>query len=157
MALFTIDDITPRAIANFWKKVDRRGPDECWIFNGSHNGHGNYGMFAIRRIMRKAHHVAMTLAGNPRPSIEAIALHSCDVRRCVNPSHLRWGTPAENAADAAAKGRLSMPRKAFQLTAGDADEIRRSTETGVAIAKRYGVSVDSVYSIRSGRRKWFAS
>lgn len=34
------------------------------------------------------------------------ALHSCDNPRCVNPSHLRWGTAADNTNDAVTRKRL---------------------------------------------------
>ncbi|APX88661.1 hypothetical protein BV394_02040 [Brevirhabdus pacifica] len=33
-------------------------------------------------------------------------LHSCDVKHCVNPDHLRAGSHAENMAEAAERGRM---------------------------------------------------
>ncbi len=38
-------------------------------------------------------------------------LHSCDVRSCVNPKHLKIGTPLENSRDMIAKGRIRLGSK----------------------------------------------
>lgn len=36
--------------------------------------------------------------------------HTCDVRPCVNPAHLKLGTPADNTADMMVRGRGSAGR-----------------------------------------------
>jgi hypothetical protein len=49
-------------------------------------------------------------------------LHSCGNRACCNPSHLRWGTPAENMQD-----RVIDNRSSFQkLTVEDVRSIREA-------------------------------
>ena len=79
------------------------------------------------------------------------ALHSCDNPPCVNPAHLRWGTAAENVADMVSRRRYNNTRK---LTAADANAIRQariSGETGVSVARRFGVSQQTVCDIFKGR------
>jgi hypothetical protein len=38
-------------------------------------------------------------------------LHSCDNKPCVNPAHLRAGTPSENMREAYARGRMHPAMK----------------------------------------------
>jgi hypothetical protein len=38
-----------------------------------------------------------------------LALHSCDIKSCVNPWHLREGTQVENMADLSSRGKSSHP------------------------------------------------
>src|SRR4051812_4788550 len=89
----------------FWPKVDKRGPAECWLWLGSKDGNG-YGQ--INRGARglglvSAHRASYELAHGPIPARPgwhgAVVMHECDVRLCVNPTHLRLGTQGDNLDD----------------------------------------------------------
>lgn len=79
----------------FWSKVDKNGPDGCWIWNGERKPAG-YGHFGRNQTGRKmAHrHAYELLVGLIPPGLELD--HLCRVTCCVNPEHLEPVTPAEN-------------------------------------------------------------
>lgn len=78
-------------------------PTTCllWPFAISSGGYGNIGTpdgnVAPHRVMCAEHH-------GPPASPDLYAAHSCGVRRCMNPCHLRWATPLENRHDTEAHG-----------------------------------------------------
>lgn len=96
-----------------------------------------------------------------------VVMHTCDNRRCVNPTHLRLGTPADNTRDAAAKGRMptgdrngsrlhpeSRPRGQghykSKLTDNDVLTIRRrcaAGETQEALAREFGLAQPNISAI----------
>lgn len=95
----------------FWSKVDRRGPDECWEWQGtrySDEPRRNYGQFVANGRRHRAHRFAWELANGPMPA-GLDACHRCDNPPCVNPGHIFPGTMTDNVVDAVAKGRIVPP------------------------------------------------
>ena len=88
----------------FWKNVDRTG--DCWYWMGAIDAQGYGHVYAWGR-QRGAHRVSFMLAhgieGDDLPA-RMVVMHLCDVPSCVNPSHLRLGTPAASAKDWKKKG-----------------------------------------------------
>lgn len=90
---------------NFWKKVDVRGENECWMWNAGRD-RGGYGKFGVDGKTQKAHRVSFFLA-NGYIEADKVAMHLCDNPGCVNPAHLKLGTHTENIADRDTKGRTA--------------------------------------------------
>ena len=82
----------------FWSCVDIKGDDECWPWKKSLKPNG-YGQTAIGMKFghtRLAHRMAFQIA-NPDVDVEGkLILHSCDNKKCCNPSHLSPGTDSQN-------------------------------------------------------------
>lgn len=89
----------------FWAKVDIGHPDDCWEWAGSRTPQG-YGRFAAPKTV-PAHRTSFLLSNGWLPPV---VMHTCDNPPCVNPHHLRAGTPKTNSEDAVAKGRVRKPR-----------------------------------------------
>lgn len=89
--------------------------DECLIWPHSVNSAG-YGQVGGGRSATpiSTHVVACEHRNGERPA-GMHAAHSCGVRACCNPRHLRWATPAENTAESFVhgtrkRGRYSKPQ-----------------------------------------------
>jgi len=137
----------------FWSHVAVGRPDGCWRWRGSVSGTGfKYGQVLWRsryQTPQKAHRLAWELTAGPIPPGQCV-LHRCDVPLCCNPAHLFLGTQADNVRDASQKRRLTVARTR-KLTLPDRLAIRRSTEPGVVLAARYGVSEGCISLTRRGR------
>lgn len=141
--------------AQFWAKVGRARPDDCWPWLGycDRNGYGRWG-----RIL--AHRVAFEI-GNALPYMSLqrhqAVCHRCDNPSCCNPGHLWLGTQSDNVADMDRKGRSNrQTRRGEQsnkakLTSEQAIAIFHSTESDRVLAARFGVSRIAINHIKSGK------
>lgn len=90
--------------------------------------------------------------------------HSCDNRKCVNPSHLFIGTRKQNMEDCVKKNRQAKGEKlgcrkgslspASKLNEHQVLEIRELLKSGLKhaqIAKEFGVTADNISKIATGK------
>jgi hypothetical protein len=127
----------------------------CWLWLGAITNHG-YGVLKEAQKQWPAHRYAWTLTYGPIPEGLQV-LHRCDVRCCVNPSHLFLGAHADNMTDMVVKGRSrSHPGESqwqSKLTAEEVLAIRADMRPHPTIARDYGVRSTTVWKIKH-RTRW---
>lgn len=129
----------------------------CFLWMGAVTGGTGYGLTRHDGKTVGAHRLMYRLVhGDITPGNDVC--HRCDVRSCINPTHLFQGTRKENLADMRAKGRNNDPRgerhPKAKLTADDVRAIRAALAAGEGYRKlgtRYGVSRQSIADIKHGR------
>jgi len=128
----------------FWSLVVKG--DQCWIWAGLLSKQG-YGMWSMKGKNVRAHRYAFFLA-NGRYAYP-MTLHSCDVKACVNPDHLREGTHRDNTNDAMLRKRMSAGERHHwaKLTEADVVIIRESRDTKANLARHFNVSKSAITSI----------
>lgn len=144
----------PNTIADFWLKVDIRGPDECWEWREGRSRYG-YGVFRWKGAQLAAHRFAwIATNGDIPPGL--VIRHTCDNKACCNPAHLLLGTQADNIHDMYERGREAKGSRNGNaiLTEDDVMEIWRllsERKTQTEIAAMYGVDRVTITSIATGR------
>lgn len=144
----------------FFSRVQKAGPDECWLWTGARHGPTGYGYLVKPvdggREDAVAHRVALQMAGVEVKPTDCV-LHSCDVKACCNPAHLRIGTKSDNTIDRGARQRMSWARgnknRATRLTAEQVVEIRRLRAAGLTqsqLARQFGIAQTNVSAICRG-------
>lgn len=148
-------------------KTGRKAPD-CWTWGGyiGQNGYGYVKVGGRAGVLKLAHRLAWELQYGTIPD-GLFVCHHCDNRRCVRPSHLFLGTPADNNWDMSRKGRHYsrtrpdlVPRgertgKA-KLSAADVVGIRQQAARGAThreLAASFGVSKTAITSAVA-RKSW---
>lgn len=137
----------------FIESAVERDTDTCliWPYGAFDSG---YGYIHVSGRMLRAHRVVCERVHGPAPDGVEVA-HSCGVRACVNPRHLRWATPRENAADKILHGtHLSGERMAqAKLTAESVRVIRTSRVRQKDLAQKFGVTQAVISAVRL-RKIW---
>jgi hypothetical protein len=107
----------------FWKKVDIKGPDDCWEWNASKSSNG-YGCFKYNTKTLHSHRVSYEIANSSIPEGKMI-LHKCDNKGCCNPNHLYAGTHSDNIIDSMTRHPEKIGKKRGKLYAGEIWLIRK--------------------------------
>lgn len=130
-----------------------------WQQAKSKNG---YGKIHVASQGRYAHRLMAQLIYGDAPEDKPFVLHSCHNPPCINPDHLRWGSPKENMDDMARHNRAGKTFKANtkfdgkRLTVQQVQQIRKAFAEGHlqdVIAKEYGIGRAHV-SLIVTRRLW---
>lgn len=139
-----------KALAAFWAKVNKT--EGCWLWTGALQRDG-YAHFtgAGRKTISSHRHAYELLVGLVPAGMDL--LHTCDVRHCVNPAHLRPGTHEDNMLDKALRG-----RQRAKITLEQAKEVKRLLAItprdygwSIEIAEKTGLSPVEVSRINRGK------
>jgi hypothetical protein len=117
--------------------------EACIKWNGAINSSG-YPVTWHNNKTAYAHRVIMNAGDSD------VVMHICDNKECVNPNHLRIGTPKENSLDMVSKGRQAKGEACgnAKLTEGQVREIRMSPLSSRKLAKLYNISKTNVLDIK---------
>ena len=134
--------------------------DELCIDHGQKGYCGGYGRVMVNRKRYRLHVYVLMQATGYRPE-GMHALHSCDNPRCINPSHLRWGTHSENMCDRNQRGRTRGGSNAGERNGNSKLSDQQTLEikalagstSQTAIAERFGVSKSLINKIIKGTRR----
>lgn len=141
-------------LEKFQSLVETEPMSGCWLWVGSIDWDG-YGLFSVERRVHRAHRFAWEVGRGPIPG-GLLVCHRCDIPACVNPDHLFLGTPKDNAADAAQKGRTAHSERSprSKMTARQALGIMWALRAGFSVKQAAlfeRVSYDQAWAIAKGR------
>lgn len=128
---------------------------ECVIWPMGTDRDG-YGMFGFEGRTYKAHRWICEATHGPAPSPDSHAAHDCGNghRGCVNPSHILWKTPTDNARDRLKHGTANFGkgRPDRKLTVEQVREIiaLKGQKSHVELAAIYNVSDSMIRKIQQG-------
>lgn len=140
-------------VSRFLEKIGAHDENGCQPWTASVDEWG-YGRFRVHGKNRHAHRIAWEIA-NSQSAGGWVVRHRCDNPICVNPEHLELGTVADNNRDTVIRGRHTPVRgprsKKSRLTEEQVRAIRASTLGTSALGRMYGITPQSVHSIRIGK------
>jgi len=146
------DALRARLAAKLARVVEQPAPAHlgeatpCRIFRGAKTASG-YGNLTTDRKTMGAHRAAYIVAHGSIPAGTEIG-HRCDIKLCIEPTHLEAIPRGQNMTDARRRGLLMQ-----KLTAVEVDAIRRwATNLPTRlVAAEFGVTERTVRLIRDGQ------
>lgn len=139
----------------FWRRVDRRGPDECWNWTPIPKGewYGDLNIAGRGSGKIRAHVLSYQIHKGEAPK-GMVVRHTCDKKPCCNPNHLVLGTQADNVADMMSRNQRQRARTFPKSVVA---EIRRAVTIPGATLKKtaetYGCSITFARNVRLGLRR----
>lgn len=100
----------------FFAKVDIRGPDDCWEWQGTRQKPGParqlpYGIVHFRAHQLNSHRLSWMIEHGQVPAKGLVVRHKCHNAPCCNPAHLLIGTQKDNNRDMVEAGRNRVPSR----------------------------------------------
>ena len=115
-----------------------------WPFNRNQKG---YGQFSNSGRTKYAHRFVCETVHGSQPTPSHQVAHNCGNGHmgCVNPRHLRWATPSENANDKLAHGTMMFGERSARskLTRESVEAIRTLKASGLTereLCREFGIS-----------------
>ncbi len=106
--------MTPILDDRFWGKVDKDGPNGCWVWT-AYIERAGYGKFHYKGRAERVYRLAYQALVGEIPEGMVID-HVCRNRACCNPEHLEIVTPRENARRGALGVLYTHCRHGHELT-----------------------------------------
>ena len=146
-------------VARFFRQVVLPwDEDRClpWPYHRNGNGYaemrrdGRSGLIVSRIVCEHVH--------GPAPTPDHEAAHSCGQGRngCVNPRHLSWKTPKQNAADRVTHGTHPLGERNPNVKLKDAEVSQILELKGLyslqKIADMFGVTKSTIFRVMAGER-----
>lgn len=141
---------------DYFNKMVLIETDECILWLFAKNGAG-YGNLRIDGKSKRVSRLALAYHNGGSPKHKTLALHKpliCHNPACFNYRHLYWGSPKDNWRDTTLDG-TSNRGETNGKAKFSANQIVRIFNDGrgcKVIAKEWGVSLRTIYKIKSGER-----
>lgn len=149
-------------IQKLYEKLVKRttGAGDCWVWSGAIAS--GYGRCLWDGKVDNAHRLMWKAIHGSIPK-NMFVCHTCDNRRCLNPSHLFLATPKENMADMTRKGRRSHgPSHSEAIRKSWTTELRnrqsailKTTNLGLRIKRTSAIGVPSDWKYCPGCHTWY--
>ncbi len=133
-----------RILEKFEASFERKDKKECWIWHGEWRPHHGYGRLRIRhkdlQVDEVAHRAAWAIHYETFVPQDRLCCHTCDIRRCVNPWHLKLADAKDNIMDREIRGRGRPNGKDPIPFYKKVDMLRRfvAGESSIKLGKEFG-------------------
>lgn len=140
--------------ARFFRKTERVG--DCLIWQGKSRV-GPYGAVGYQSKQWLAHRLSYHFQTGEELTAQDVIRHTCDTPLCVEGTHLRKGTHADNVEDKVVKlrHRFGERHPMARFTEADVRAVRKAHDEGImqkVIAEAMGMSKQQVSRIVRGDR-----